>query len=420
MDGLTCGIDFGTSNTLAAVANGGGITLCHVDPPNLDPHLLPTLLYFSRYGWHTVGRNATIENQKDPEGRFIRALKSALPDYSPEDTFRIFKEVLTLPELIHLVLRQVRERVEAEVGQPVDGVTLGRPMRFSTDPAVDRRAEGMLRTAAEEAGFRRVQFLSEPEAAIRYYFTRHESALRDATVLVFDFGGGTLDLCLGRFGSGEYRVLNTGGVYIGGTLLDRILFEEKILKHLGHGEKWGRGLELPRRAFHRLVNPDANWRVSEWEYANEAKRILDMTTATGARNRPFRAFYSVVSRRLGPELFRSIEAAKMRLSDEETTEIQFTAPDVEIAEPLSREDLRVLFREQLEQIRALIHRVLSEAGLRPGDVDRVLLAGGSSALICTQELLHEVFGPERVPLRQDLYTSIVSGLALEAHPVAAP
>jgi len=47
-------------------------------------------------------------------------------------------------------------------------------------------------------------------------------------------------------------------------------------------------------------------------------------------------------------------------------------------------------------------------------VDRVLLAGGSSALICVQELLQDLFGPERVPVRQDLFTSIVSGLALDA------
>lgn len=418
----SCGIDFGTSNTLAAFDDRDGIRLCSLDPANLDPHLLPTLLYFSRFGWNTVGREATHAYQKDPEGRFIRALKSALPDYTPEDLFRIFKQSFTLPELIRLVLQRARERVEELAGGPVQGVTLGRPVRFSTDPAVDRRAEAMLRTAAAEAGFQSVRFLTEPEAAIRYYFGRHEPSLADATVLVFDFGGGTLDLCLGTFGPAGYRILNTGGVSLGGTVLDRILFEQKILKHLGYGEKWGRGLELPRRTFQRLVNPDASWRISEWELANEARRILDMSTASGAPTRHFKAFYSVVSRRLGPELFSAIEAAKMRLSDVEETTIRFSAPEVEIRESLSRADLRVLFREELEQVRALIQRTLSEVGVTPAGVDRVLLAGGSSALICTQELLHELFGPERVPVRQDYFTSIVSGLALDAcgGPAAAP
>ena len=89
-------------------------------------------------------------------------------------------------------------------------------------------------------------------------------------------------------------------------------------------------------------------------------------------------------------------------------------PEVEIAEPLSREELRELFRGELTAIRELIERTLRDAGCAPTGVDRVLLAGGSSALICTQELLRDLFGAERVPLRQDLFTSIVRGLALDA------
>jgi molecular chaperone DnaK (HSP70) len=73
-----------------------------------------------------------------------------------------------------------------------------------------------------------------------------------------------------------------------------------------------------------------------------------------------------------------------------------------------------LFAEELDAIRKLIDGALEHARLKPRDIDRVLLAGGSSALVCTQELLHEMFGAERVPLRQDLFTSIVRGLALDA------
>src|SRR5947209_22321 len=121
---LTCGIDFGTSNTLAAVARADGIVVCEVDPLNLDPQLLPTLLYFSRYGWNRVGRGATHAYQEDPDGRFIRALKSALPEYSPDDTFRIFQETYTLPGLMRLVFARVRERVEALCGAEVTHATV--------------------------------------------------------------------------------------------------------------------------------------------------------------------------------------------------------------------------------------------------------------------------------------------------------
>lgn len=409
---LTCGIDFGTSNSLAAVAGADGVTVCDVDPVNGDPQLLPSLLYFSRRGWHRIGRAATHAYQDDPDGRFIRALKSALPEHAPEETFRIFKERWTLTDLLRLVFERVKERVEATFGAEVAHATVGRPVCFSPDPAVDRRTEGMLREAAAAADFRSVRFMPEPEAATRYYFSG--GAARDTTVLVFDFGGGTLDLCLARYERGAYRVLSTGGAHIGGTLLDRILFDRKLLRHLGQGQRWGRGLELPHSIFNRLVNPDDNWRVTEGEYSRSVREIVNATKAWGNTSPELRAFYEVVSRRLGPDLFAAIEAAKMRLSDSEFTEIRFIHGDVRIVEPLSRADLRHLFHEPMEAIRQLIRSTLAGAGTTTADVDRVVLAGGSSALVRVQELLREMFGAERVPLRQDLFTSIVRGLALDA------
>ena len=411
-----CGIDFGTSNSLAAVAGPDGAVVCPVDPVNTDPQLLPSLLYFHRHGWHRIGRAATHAYQADPEdGRFIRALKSALPEYAPEDRFQIWRSSYTLPRLMRLFFGQVRQAVESTCGEEVVHATVGRPVRFSRDPAADARAEEMLRAAAEAAGFRSLRFLSEPEAATRYYFAGRGGE-RDSTVLVFDFGGGTLDLCLARFTRSGYSVLATEGAHIGGTLLDRIVFEKKLLKHLGQGQKWSRGLDLPNYLFDRLVNPDANWRISEREYAADVRRIQN---AGGSASPGLRALSAVVTRRLGPDLFSAIEAAKVRLSSDEATEIRFSAGGVEIREPLTRADLRELFRDELGAIRQLIHRTLSAAGATSDAVDHVLLAGGSSALICTQELLGEIFGPDRVPLRQDLFTSIVRGLALDAAEAAS-
>lgn len=413
MDGTACGIDFGTSNTLAAVVREGQVTVCELDPVHTDPQLLPTLLYFSRRGWHRVGQAAVAAYQDDPDGRFVRALKSALPEYTPEETFRFFKETYTLPSLLRLVFEQVRTQVEKAVGGPVRRATVGRPVRFSPDPAVDLRTQEMLHSAATAAGFTEVRFLTEPEAATRYHFSQ-EHELPAATVLVFDFGGGTLDLCLARFGPEGYQVLGRAGAHIGGTRLDRLLFEGKLLKHLGQGQKWGRGLELPYYLFNRLVNPDANWRISDADYTAEVRRILDATAASGASAVKLRTFHTVVSRRLGADLFRAIEAAKIRLSSVQATEICFETPGVRIVEPLRREELWTLFAEPIAEIRTLIAEVLDQAGVGPEQVDRVLLAGGSSALVCIQELLRETFGEERVPLRQDLFTSIVRGLALDA------
>src|SRR5262249_1931018 len=121
---LACGIDFGTSNSLAAVAGPGGITVYDVDPANGHPQLLPSLLYFSRRGWHRVGRAATHAYQADPDGRFLRALKAALPEYGPEHTFRIFRATYTLPTLAQLLFARLKERLEAACGAAVTHATV--------------------------------------------------------------------------------------------------------------------------------------------------------------------------------------------------------------------------------------------------------------------------------------------------------
>src|SRR3569833_739134 len=289
MADLRCGIDFGTSNSLAAVAGPGGVTVCPVDPANADPQVLPSLLYFSRYGWRRVGREAMQAYQHDPDGRFIRALKSALPEYTSHDVFRMFREPYSLPELLGLVFTRIRERLEQTFGAPVFHATVGRPVRFSPAPRIDARTEEMLRTAAEGAGFRSIRYLSEPEAATRFYLSGEqeggEQGPSDRTVLIFDFGGGTLDLCVAQSLSTDYRVLSTAGAHIGGTVLDRILFEQKLLPHLGKEQKWGRGLDLPDALFNRLVNPDANWRIEEQEYSREVRSILNATLARGSAAR---------------------------------------------------------------------------------------------------------------------------------------
>lgn len=410
---IGCGIDFGTSNCLAAVADGDDVQLCPLDPANTETHVLPSLLYFSRYEWQVVGRAASHAYQKDPDGQFIRALKSALPEADAHDQFRIMRRLYSLPDLLRFFFVRIREQVEAAVGEPVTRATIGRPVRFSQDAGVDSRAQSMLQEAAESAGFTEIRFLSEPEAATRYYFHSETGTLPErATVLVFDFGGGTLDLCLARTEPDSYRVLHTSGAHIGGTLLDRTLFESKLLKHLGHGLKWGRGLDLPRALYNRLINPDENWRISESEYRQEVRKVLDMSTAQGSGHPEFRTLHRVVAERMGPDLFAAIEAAKLELSVSETTEIRFERNGIKIQEPLSRDELREIIADPLARIRALVLETLAAAGLKPEQIDRVVLAGGSSSLVSAQELLHELFGPERVPLRQDLFTSIASGLAL--------
>ncbi len=411
---LSAGIDFGTSNSLAAVCDGNRVELCPLDPHNSDPHLLPSLLYFSRYGWKRIGRQAVSASHTDLDGRFIRSLKASLPECTPEDRFRIIQTLYTLPQLVGLVFERIAERIVERWGALPARVTIGRPVRFSVNPDVDAACQGMLHEAAERGGFRGISFLTEPEAAARYHFSL--GGFEDVRhAMVFDFGGGTLDLSVARVSpDGSHRILSTAGAAIGGSLLDRIIFEGKLLHHLGSGRKWGQNRDLPHSLFNRLINPDENWRISDSEYAREISEIVRASVACRTESRELRQLQEVVSRRLGPSLFQSVEASKLELSRVAETEIAFDADRVRIREKMDRGDLFSLLTPQMDEIRVLIQQVLDRAGIERGEINRVLLAGGSSGLLCTQELLQELFGSERVPMRQDLFTSIASGLALHS------
>jgi hypothetical chaperone protein len=414
------GIDFGTSNSLIATADGSARVVVHrVDPENHVPELLPSLLFFHRLGRASVGWQAWLDQralEDESDGRFIRALKSALPEFSAGEAVRIFGRRYELPELASLLIRRLLQAAQAERGEPISAALLGRPVRFGETPQQDARAQEALQEAAELAGIRPLGIMYEPEAVIRYFFAvegRGQNA--SVTALVFDFGGGTLDLCLARCDRERAcEILATSGVRIGGTTLDRRLFEEKVLDHLGRGCRWGPGLELPNALLHRLVNPDETWRLTDAEHARLALHVLNATRAAGHRRPELEALQSVTASRKGPEIFRAIESAKIALSEVPVSPIHFHFGPLQLDEPLDRPGTRELFAAELEQIDRLIHDTLASAGLSSGAVDVVLLAGGSSNLHCVQELLRDRFGPERVPVRDDLFTSVARGLAISA------
>ena len=132
---------------------------------------------------------------------------------------------------------------------------LGRPVYFSNDPTEDQIAQGRLLAAAFKAGFKRVYLEYEPVAAALSYAIRFA---KSETILVFDFGGGTLDFTVMEAGGGQTQVLATGGVPIAGDVFDQRLFRATIPRHLGEGDEFYSGksrLPIPSHIFDTLAQP---------------------------------------------------------------------------------------------------------------------------------------------------------------------
>ena len=178
------GVDFGTSNSAAAVAGASASSPAQVlvlDPSQLEPQLLRSVLFFPERGEQIlVGAEAIASYIGDEEGRFIQSIKSFLPSANFNKTF-IRRRLWSLPELVALILGRMRQHIEAHLGGPIDRVVLGRPAVFSPDPALDAQAEQRLAEAATRAGFPAPTFLIEPiAAALRY----EEILQQDELVLV--------------------------------------------------------------------------------------------------------------------------------------------------------------------------------------------------------------------------------------------
>lgn len=182
------GLDFGTSNSGAAVMAGNRPFAIPLEP---GEQTLPTAIFVDfaerRYLYGNAAARAMMNGT---EGRFMRALKSVLGKPIAREPRRLLNEKLTLIEVIARFLAELRDRAEKVTGQRYDAVLSGRPVRFhSSDPALHAQALVDLEEAYRLAGFTSVDFLPEPEAA---------AFAVDGTgrMLIVDIGGGTSDFTL--------------------------------------------------------------------------------------------------------------------------------------------------------------------------------------------------------------------------------
>ncbi len=341
-------------------------------------------------------------------GRLLTSLKSELASTYAGTT--VFGHHYSIEELIARLLEQTRMRVEAHTGKPVDGAVLGRPVHFAgaADEAADARAEERLRQAARLAGLRDIAFELEPIAAARYF---ELSLAAPQNVLVFDFGGGTLDITVMRLGgAGERRVLACGGLAVGGDTFDQRIVVAVMLDHFGRGSTWGADASpFPDRYTDALVH----WQSVPELNRPETLNFLQLAQLTGSHPTRVRAFQSLLVNNYAARMLHEVERAKVALSGSPFALIRLSGEDLDIWQPLTRSQFELLIAEVAGQVEACIADTLSRSGLRPDQIATVVHTGGSAQVPCFVELLGRLFGPQKV-VQSDAFSSVSAGLAIEA------
>jgi len=448
------GLDFGTTNSGAAAFDGEQLDLCALNPGSVNPAVIPSMLYVTREQETFIGQEAIDtyyrQNTQRPSkmvrywvgeievtlsetttiwptapgplfrdvfvlvdemrpGRLLRSLKSALAT-GYEGTM-IFDRTYSLEELIAVYLREIRRRAEDELQTAVDGVVLGRPVQFadSSGPDQDERAQSRLRRAANLAGFQHVAFELEPVAAALHY---EQSISEPQNVLVFDFGGGTLDITVMRIGTdAEREVLASDGFDTAGQAFDRRIIKHFLLDHFGQNTTWGKdSAPFPRAYFDALLH----WETLPEMLRPETLEFLELAQRTSSHPHRIRALESLLVNALAPAMIESVEEAKMALSTDVFSAIRMVDEGIDIWQPLTRSQFEALIAATTRQVEARVLETVGRSGLRADEIDTVVRTGGSAQIPCFAAMLERLFGPEKVVLT-DVFSSVASGLAIRAH-----
>jgi hypothetical chaperone protein len=405
------GIDFGTSNSAAAVP-GEPARVLDIDGAALDPRLMRSVLFFPDGSQELFAGETAIEHYlRDFEGRFLQSIKTFLPSSFTHTEIR--RKSWKLEMLIAALLGKIREAIPAEALQHV---VLGRPAVFSPDPERDARAQQRLADAAKLAGFPHVTFVIEPiAAALRY----EESLQRDEIVLVCDFGAGTSDFTLMQLGPSRASsldrrkdVLASSGVYVGGDKFDAAIVEHRLLPDFGAGSTYStvfKRTELPHWMTRKLLA----WNELSMLRERTNLEFLRNAVKTSDKPRELQNLVTLAEENLPFHLYRAVESAKRALSDGHAAEIAFHEAGIEVRARITRRE----FEEWTAPLRA---QLLQAADRCVGErmPDAVFLTGGTSKIPSVREAFAARFGEER--LREgDAFTSVAAGLGRAAGLLAA-
>ncbi len=439
--GLRVGIDFGTSNSGVAISDGRQVKLLPIDKNNVFPEVVKTILYITRDHQYSIGQEAVeiyyrhninrlrryakkwvgeleyhgadmyyvtdlyaYVDELQP-GRLLQFLKTALRTEGFEGT-QIFDRYYSVGDLITVYLRLLKERAENLLNDEVTHVTLGRPVKFSNKPAQDQHAQETLQQAAQEAGFRSVSFQLEPVAAALFY---ELTLKKPETVLIFDFGGGTLDLTLMRLGDPAKgrQVYANGGIDIAGSDFDRAIIQKRMLPHFGKGQV-EHSIELKE-----LVNAVSDWMVLPELSVPKARVRLEQSIAAGVAPARLKALQSLIFKDLAFSFYRAVEEAKIDLSSQGAAVIHLDDKDIDLWELYTRYQFERDIQDYRAQIEQVIFETIKSSGLDLDQVDAVVKTGGSSSIPTFTHLLGEIFGPEKVKASNS-FSSVTSGLSISA------
>ena len=405
------GIDFGTSNSLASLATNNGIKFVNYPDGNISN---PTILYLPGkskqfyIGNEAVERYLTNLEESGIGGRLMLSIKTLLPDAKFDHTTVVGHGRLSSEDLVARFLSIFKQRAERQFSQTFDAAVLGRPVEFS-ELAINR-----LEKAALIAGFKKVVFWLEPVAAAMAY---EITATKNELIFVVDMGGGTSDFCVietsrARSSSpdrlGDIKAV--GGLNEAGDELNSTIMKHKLAARFGSGSTFvslGKTLPFPAHIIHKL----SRWHRINLLNNRGEKETLQTIIPSSSRPEDVQRLLDLIDHHYGFELFRAIDAAKKHLSDNDRATISFRPLDLQ--EKITVKEFEKMISATAQKTEQAILDCLTAAAVKPDNIKRVILTGGTSQVPLLNHSVIKIFGKEKI-LRPDYFSSVATGLGYVA------
>jgi hypothetical chaperone protein len=414
MAALSCGIDFGTSNSSIALAHhGGSISLVPVEEGQVTK---PSAIFFEQIdNTPSYGRAAVKMFFDRHEGRFMRSLKRVLGTSLMKQGTVVNGRLMKFDRIISLFLKNLRDKAQASAGKEIENVVMGRPVHFvDNDTEADRRAEEELKAIAGIVGFKNIAFQFEPIAAA---FAHEVKIAGEKLALVADLGGGTSDFTVIRL-SDQYvdradrssDILANTGVRIGGNDFDKDLSLAAIMPEFGYRSTYGdKKLEVPLKLFHDL---------SEWSKVNflYTPRIISQTRQLLNQSHDKKRLgrlLNVLEAETGHSLLAVAEDTKIALTGQE--EHQASAGFVEngLYISVNRRQFEEAVQYEVEKISNAATECLRQARVGNADIELVILTGGTTEVPLVQSAFRNLF-PNAALADENKLSSVGLGLAYDS------
>ncbi len=351
------GIDLGTSNTAAAVMEGGKVTIIpSAEGTSLGGKAFPSYVAFAKDGQMLVGEPARRQAVANPEGTVSAFKRKMGTDFK----YHISGKEFTPPQLAAYLLQKVKRDAEAFLGEKVEKAVITVPAYFNDNQRQATKDAGTI------AGLEVVRLVNEPTAAALAYGIDKEG--RDQKIMVFDLGGGTLDVTIMELGKeGTFDVISTSGdTQLGGTDMDKALVD-----YIAGEFRKDTGIDLTK-------DPTSTQRIKE---AAEKAKIELSTTMETEINLPF-----ISADATGPK---------------------------HMALKLGRARLESLVEGIVKRCQKSIDTALADAKLKTSDISKIILVGGPTRMPIVQKFIEDFVG-KKIEHGVDPMECVASGAAVQA------